>query len=349
LINNISVTLKAIVDATGGQLIGDSSTVVTSLCSIDEQIPDGISFSTAKSAKKIYSILETTKLRCLMLSTEHADSFSGYKSDRCAILHVPSPVLAMCQIVPLFFECPSPAREISKQASIHPSATIGVGVAIGDFCVVGADCVIEDNATLHPHVTLYPRVQIGEGATLHAQSVVREDCTVGKGCIVQNGAVVGAEGFGYTPCPELGIRQVPQVGSVQIADRVDIGANSCVDRGTLGTTKIGAGTKIDNLVQIGHNVQIGSHSILCGQVGIAGSSKIGNQVTIGGMAGVKDHVNIVDGVRVAGGSAVLNDLPEKGDYLGFPAIKAREWWRVQVSLVKLPAAIKELRKHARKK
>jgi UDP-3-O-[3-hydroxymyristoyl] glucosamine N-acyltransferase len=350
---NLKITAAEIVEAVDGSLIHRSESVITGICSLDELRDGCLSFTTTSSLKQISEMLQNSPLSALLVSAE----VEGVEQlvertppeNLPTLIGVKNPMLAFCKVAPLFFDIPQPERGVSDFARVHPGASIGENVAIGDFCSIGADCVIEDNATLHPHVTVYPGARIGKGALLHAQSVVREDCTVGEGCIVQNGAVVGADGFGYTPCPEMGIRHVPQVGGVEISSQVEIGANSCVDRGTLGTTKIGVGSKIDNLVQIGHNARIGSHSLLCGQVGIAGSCSIGNQVTLGGMAGVKDHIRIADGVRVAGRSGVITDLPEKGDYAGFPAIKAGDWKRLQTALVRLPGIVKDLRRQARNK
>ena len=178
---------------------------------------------------------------------------------------------------------------------------------------------------------------------VHSGACIREGCEIGDYGIIQNGAVVGSEGFGYVPDLELGLRHVPQTGNVKLEARVDIGANTCIDRGTAGDTHIHLGSKLDNLVQVGHNVSIGSHSILCGQVGIAGSVNIGEQVVLGGNSGVADHVDIVSGVRVAAKSGVIADIDEKGDYIGFPAQKASTWRRQLVNLKNLPKILKELK------
>ena len=165
--------------------------------------------------------------------------------------------------------------------------------------------------------------------------MIREDCIVGSDTVIQNGAVIGADGFGYVPDKELGLAPVPQVGVVVLSDRVDVGANACIDRATLGTTLVGLGTKIDNLVQVGHNTKIGKFAILCGQTGVAGSCDIGNQVVLGGAVGVADHIQIVDGCRIAGKSVVFGNLTEKNDYAGYPARPAGEWRRSMAIVSKL--------------
>jgi UDP-3-O-[3-hydroxymyristoyl] glucosamine N-acyltransferase len=227
---------------------------------------------------------------------------------------------------------------------VHPSAKIGSGVSIGEFAVVGPLTEIGDNVVIHPHVVLYPGVKIGPRSIIHSHAAIREDSVLGAETVIQNGAVIGADGFGYVPDAKLGLVGVPQLGTVNLGDRVEVGANSAIDRATLGTTTIGLGTKIDNLVQIGHNTRIGRFSILCGQVGIAGSCEIGNQVVIGGQAGVGDHLKIADGIRVGAKSGVVSDLTEKGDYLGFPPLPAQVARRVFAILPQLPDLFRKLKR-----
>ena len=192
--------------------------------------------------------------------------------------------------------------------------------------------MIEDRSVIHPHVTIYPRVRLGQGCVVHAGAVLREDVTLGDHCVIQNGAVIGADGFGYIPDQAGNLHAVPQVGAAKLGNEVHIGANSCVDRGTLGNTTVGDWTKIDNLVQTGHNVSLGQNCIVCGQTGIAGSVSIGNRVVLGGGCGVQDHVSIADGCRFAGHSGVIGDITERGDYAGMPALPARQWRRLVAQL-----------------
>jgi len=177
---------------------------------------------------------------------------------------------------------------------------------------------------------------------IHARVVLREDIEISDGVILQPGAVIGADGFGYIADPKRGLVTVPQIGTVILDAAVEVGANSCIDRATLGRTLIGQGTKLDNLVQVAHNSRIGSYSLLCAQVGIAGSSTIGNNVVLGGHSGVGDHVKIVDNVRVAAKAGVIQDISKPGDYGGYPAVPAREWRRMVGALVRLPDRLRKL-------
>lgn len=248
------------------------------------------------------------------------------------VIAVSDPYAAFLDLVPLFFEEHLPAAGIHPTAVIDPRASIDASASIGAHCIVGAAAVVEAHAILHPNVTVCADARIGARTILHSGVVVREQCALGARCVVHNNSVIGADGFGYIPDPQRGLRKVPQLGTVEIADDVEIGANTCIDRGALGNTHIGRGTKIDNLVQIGHNVNIGSYCIICGQAGIAGSTTIEDRVVLGGQSGVADHLRLASGVRVGGGAAVTEELLEPGDYMGVPIMRAIEWRRHSVEL-----------------
>jgi UDP-3-O-[3-hydroxymyristoyl] glucosamine N-acyltransferase len=176
---------------------------------------------------------------------------------------------------------------------------------------------------------------MGAGVTLHSGVSLREGTVLGSHVTVHNNTVIGGDGFGYVPDPSVGLRKVPHVGNVIIEDQVEIGANTSIDRGALGSTKIGFGTKIDNQVQIGHNVTIGKFCIICGQTGIAGSVTIGDRCVFGGGSGAADHVSICSGVRLGGRTGATGNINEPGDYLGFPALAASQWKRAQAALRRL--------------
>jgi UDP-3-O-[3-hydroxymyristoyl] glucosamine N-acyltransferase len=245
---------------------------------------------------------------------------------------VGNPQLALIKLVPDFYESVTNPTGVSPLAAVDPSAEIGADCYVGPFVAIGPFVKIGPRSVIHSHVVIYQGVKIGEEATIHAGAVIREDCEIGNRCTVLSGAVIGSEGFGYLPGENGKLIAVPQVGTIKIGDDVDIGANSCIDRAALGETVIGRGSKIDNLVQIGHNVQLGRSVIVCGQAGIAGSTKIADGVIVGGGAGIADHAEIVSGVRIGAASGVIGSISEPGDYVGFPALPIQQWRKINAQL-----------------
>lgn len=304
---------------------------LTHLCTLHEPATDGISFAKAENTREAGKILAPRSLGALIIQR----GLTGHLANLdIPLLESENPYLTFCSLVPFFFDRLLVTKGIHPRAEISPSAVIGKDVCIGAFAVIGDNVEIGEGAVIHPHAVIYPHAEIGRYTTIHSGAVIRERCKIGAMVVIQNGAVIGSDGFGYIPVPGKGLVHVPHVGNVNMADGVEVGANSCIDRGALGDTVVGTGTKLDNLVQVGHNNQIGSHSVLCGLVGIAGSCKIGNEVIIGGGAGIRDHTIIVDKVRVGGQAAVITDLTEPGDYTGFPAIRAADWRRQAFRAIK---------------
>ena len=332
------INLKEISELIGAKLLGDTSRLVHSFCSLSEPVKDGLSFSKAGNSKDLKKALSKGLLSAVIVPKEIEGA-----DKTIAQLIVADPLAAISLLTKKYLGLKPPPPGVSKLADVHASARIGDSVHIGAFCSVGEGVVIGDHAVLYPHVVVYENVTIGENAIIHSGAVVRESCKIGPFCIVQNGAVIGADGFGYFMNPEKHLQAVPQVGNVELSAEVEVGANACIDRATLGTTAIGFMTKIDNLVQIGHNTKIGQASIICGNVGIAGSCEIGDQVTLGGGAGVADHVSIVSGTRIGGNSGVTSDIKEPADYVGYPVVKANDWRRQAVSIEKLPEFMSEIR------
>lgn len=323
-------SVRELADAIGGRTVGDASMQIAGLAALDEPRPGCLTFTRAQRADRIIREIESHGAPSALLVAEAAcgdEDARAIAARGITLILVKDPYAALLTLLPRYYPPPAPSGAIHPSAAIDPTAKIGKNVSIEAFCVVGAHCSVGDGAVLHPHVVLYPGAKVGTHTVLHSGVTVREHCVVGAHSVVQNGAVIGSDGFGYVPDPTVGLRSVPQVGVVELAERVDVGANACVDRATLGRTEIGIGSKVDNLVQIGHNVRIGKHSIVCGQAGIAGSVRIGDQVVIGGQAGIRDHTTIADGVRIAAQAGVVGNIVEKGDYAGFPAVPAREWRR----------------------
>ncbi len=340
-----SYTLAELAGLVGGTLHGVGSQEVSGICSIEEQQPGKISFISSRKIVDIVRQLKDSPLAAVLLGENLKLPADLLKSHN--IIFTPQPLVAMVKLVPLFYETRTPDQGVSVKADIHPTARLGQNVKIGAFCSIGPNVVIGDDTIIYPHVTVYADAVIGQRVQIHSGASIREHCVVSDDCIIQNGAVIGADGFGYYPDERGSLKPVPQIGITVLDKSVDIGANSCIDRAAFGTTRIGQGTKIDNLVQIGHNVQIGKSSILCGHVAVGGSTKIGNYVTLAGKVGVNDHINIADGTRVGGASVVDFDL-KPGEYMGAPILTLNEWKRVRILSRHLGAVIKSWLKENKK-
>jgi len=259
-----------------------------------------------------------------------------------------NPYLAFARAVALVCPKAPPAPGVHASAQVHPSAVLGRDVHVGALAVVGARARVGARSVLHPHVVVYDEVTIGEDCLLHSGVQVRERCRLGDRVIVQNGAVIGGDGFGFARDAEGRYHKFPQVGTVVIEDDVEIGALCAVDRAALGETRIGHGSKLDNLVQVGHSVTIGSDTVLCGQVGIAGSSRIGSGVTLAGQVGVAGHLTIGDRAIATAQTGIPSSVEPGTVVSGYPAIENRAWLRSSAVFARLPELQKRVRELERR-
>jgi UDP-3-O-[3-hydroxymyristoyl] glucosamine N-acyltransferase len=254
----------------------------------------------------------------------------------CAMLRSPHPYLSFARAVSLFFAPPvvapgvDPRAAVAATALVHPSASIGPFVAIGEGARVGA------RTTVHPHVSIGPGARIGDDCVLHAHVSVRERVVIGDRVVVQDGAVIGSDGFGFARRPDGTHEKIPQVGGVTIEDDVEIGAHAAIDRPAMGETRIGAGTKIDNLVQVAHGVKIGRNVLLAAQVGIAGSTTLGDDVVLAGQVGVAGHLTIGPRVVATAQTGIPNSLDAGAFVSGYPAIDNRDWLKASAVFRRLP-------------
>jgi UDP-3-O-[3-hydroxymyristoyl] glucosamine N-acyltransferase len=329
----VSFSAQDLADAIGGSIVGSPALSVTGVCSLDAPVVGHLSFIRTASKEHVRKTVEELPAMAVLVPKKLAPT----EKVSCAatLIVVEDAYQGFIELLPRFLEDDQIESGIHPSAVIAPDAKVGRNVSIGAHCVIGPRVIIGDYSVLHPHVRIYSDAQLGSHAKLFSGVVIREECVLGARVTIHDNTIIGADGFGYIPDPKAGIRKVPQIGNVIIGDDVEIGANTCIDRGTIGATKIGPGTKIDNLVQIGHNTQVGSHCFICGGTGIAGSTTIGDGVVIGGACGIADHIEIVSGVRLGGRTGVTSSLKEPGDYLGFPATKAADWRRQQVALARL--------------
>ncbi|MBL8764971.1 MAG: UDP-3-O-(3-hydroxymyristoyl)glucosamine N-acyltransferase [Phycisphaerae bacterium] len=270
----------------------------------------------------------------------------GHDPSVRALIRVADADLALIECLRLF--APPPVRHepgVHPTAIVHPSARIAPGVSVGPACIVGAETIIAEGSVLVSGVILGAHVRIGRGTLLHPGVTVMERCSIGDGCILWPHAVIGADGFGYRPAPDgRGFIKIPHVGSVEIHDGVEIGACSCIDRGKFSATVIGAGTKIDNHVQIGHNVRIGRCCIICALTGIAGSVVIEDGVLIGGHSGIADNLHIGTRARISAKAGVISDVPAGETYFGYPAGPHKDQMRSFAALRKLTEHLRTIKR-----
>jgi UDP-3-O-[3-hydroxymyristoyl] glucosamine N-acyltransferase len=255
----------------------------------------------------------------------------------CAFLLTPDPYFASACAVELFHPTVRHAPGVSMQASVHPTAVLGKDVHVGAFASVEEGAVVGDRVTLYPGAYVGKGAVVGEESILYPRVTLYEGVRVGKRAILHAGCVIGSDGFGFAPTPQ-GYRKIPQVGTVEIGDDVEIGANTTIDRAALGVTRIGSGTKLDNLIQVGHNVEIGRDTVIAAQVGIAGSCRIGSRVMIGGQSGLAGHLEVGDGVMLGAKTGVAVSLSSKENraWSGVPAMPHRTWLKMVTLLPRLP-------------
>jgi UDP-3-O-[3-hydroxymyristoyl] glucosamine N-acyltransferase len=310
----LSKTLLELANYLGGQVIGDPAVSITGLGTLDTALEGQITFlANPRYAAKV----ETTVASAIVL-TKAANTYGRN------VIVVDNPYLAFAMLLTLFTARPRIAKGVMPGAIVGECVAIGKEASIYPGTVI-ADCVsIGDRVTLHPNVTLYEGVVLGDDVTLHAGVSIRQGCRIGNRVTIHNGTVIGSDGFGYAPNGQSWFK-IPQIGNVVIEDDVEIGANTTVDRAALETTRIGRGTKIDNLVQVAHNCLIGEDCIIVAQAGIAGSAKLGRHVTLGGQVAIVDHVVIGDNAMISGQSGVFNNVAPGAVLSGTPAMphKAR--------------------------
>ncbi len=326
-------TLGELASAVGGRLCGDGSLRLSGIQGLDRAGPGDLSWV----ADRRHALDAAKSLAGALLVASEED-----RRGKPAVV-VSSPTLAMATLLELFLPAAPLRRGISKRAHVHSTATLGRGVSVAAGATVEAGAVIGARTVLSAGSFVGREAVVGEDCYLHPNAAVLERCSIGARCVLQAGAVVGSDGFGYV-WDGSRHRKIPQKGIVRIGDDVEIGANSAIDRATLGETVIGRGTKIDNLVQVGHNVVVGEDSLLCGQAGIAGSSRLGRRVTLAGQAGIGDHAAIENGVTVTAQAGVVSRgrVPPGAVVSGMPAAPHREFLRRAALVARLPELARRL-------
>lgn len=326
----------------GGQVEGDPDREVEAVRTLDAAGPRDLAFL---NHSRYREQALASGAGALLVGADLAAGLreAGSAGDRPRDLLVVSDTsFALSRILSLLYPAEAPVPGIHPTAVLEPDCAVDPTAWIGPYVVVGAGSRIGARAALHPHVVVGRGCTVGDGAVLHPHAVLYPETEIGPGAIVHAGVVLGADGFGYATHGGAH-HKVPQVGRVVLGQDVEVGANSTIDRATLGETRIGDGTKIDNLVQVGHNVQTGRHCILCGQAGIAGSTRLGDYVVLAGQAGVAGHIHLGDGAQVAAKSAALTSVEPRTQVAGIPAIELRRWRRQAALLARLEEMSRRLR------
>jgi UDP-3-O-[3-hydroxymyristoyl] glucosamine N-acyltransferase len=313
---------------------GKGTTLISGVSSLEDAGEGDLVFL---GRRKWRNQLEQTKASAAIIPAD--ETF-----DRIPVIQSENPQLSFIRAVEYFFQPHRPKPGIHALAYVAPTSKIGKNVAIGAFASIGDDVEIGNRSVIFPFVSIYPHSRLGHGCTVHSHVSIRENSVIGNRVIIHNGAVIGSDGFGYIQDKKKSHIKIPQKGIVVLEDDVEIGANTTIDRASLGKTIIRKGTKVDNLVQIAHNVDIGSDVILVAQTGIAGSSKIGKKVIAGGQVGISDHVEIGDNVIMAAKSGVTKSIPANSIVSGSPHLDIREWRKAWVSIPQLYDLLKEIRK-----
>jgi UDP-3-O-[3-hydroxymyristoyl] glucosamine N-acyltransferase len=319
------LNVARIAECVGGELDGPAGLAITGLNTLERAAASDLTF--IGDGKHAHRWAQSQAAAALVT---RGVEVPGHDPQARALIVVDDADLAMAAVLELFAEDPpQPPVGIHPSACVDASAELGEGVRIGAFVYVGDGAKIGAGVTLHPRATVMDEAVIGDDSVIWPGAVVRERCLLGRRVVLHANVVIGADGFGYRPLPDgSGIKHIPHIGHVELGDDVEIGAGSAIDRGKFDATRVGAGTKIDNLVQVGHNCQVGRMCMLCGQVGLAGSVTVGDGAILGGNVGVADHISIGAGARLAARSGVIDDVPAGETWAGAPARPHRDLFRL---------------------
>ncbi|HWZ00963.1 MAG TPA: UDP-3-O-(3-hydroxymyristoyl)glucosamine N-acyltransferase [Edaphobacter sp.] len=328
-----SLKLAKLAEYLDATLLGDPSAEITRVAGIENAEPGDLTFV---SNPKYAALARTTKATAILVEP-------NFPEVRTATLRVDNPYLAFAFAIELFYRSPMYPPGVHPTAAISPTASIGVNAHIGAYAVIGDNVTIGDNATILPHVVFYPYVNAGNNLFAHAHAVVREHCQLGDNVILQNGAVIGADGFGFARQSDGSWYKIVQSGMTVLEDAVEVQANACVDRASIGETRVQAGAKVDNLVQVGHGSTVGQNTLLCAQVGLAGSTTIGKGVILAGQVGVAGHCTVGDGAMATAQCGIPGDVAPGKIVSGYPAIDNRQWLRSVALFNRLPELLRDIK------
>jgi UDP-3-O-[3-hydroxymyristoyl] glucosamine N-acyltransferase len=326
--------LTEIAKCLGCQLEGNGNVEIAGVAGIEKAPPGTLTF------------LSNPKYRRLLKATRASAILAGRDAGPMPVpaLRSKNPYLDFARAIELFHRPPKYAPGIHATAVVAPGARLGPGCHVGPYCFIDEDVEIGARAVLHSFVTVYRGARIGDDFFAHSHAVVREGCRLGSRVLLQNGAVVGCDGFGFARRDDGGWKKMLQSGPAIIEDDVEIQAHACVDRATVGETRIRRGAKLDNLVQVGHASTVGEDTLLCAQVGLAGTTLVGNRCILAGQVGAAGHLTIGDGAVLTAQSGVPSDVPAGAQYSGYPAMESRQWRRCVAAFLRLPELVRTVRR-----
>ena len=325
---------KQIAEFIQGTIVGDENATVHTFAKIEEGIPGAISFL---SNPKYTSYIYDTQSSIVLVNKD----FEPEREIKATLIKVDNAYESLAKLMTLYEQSHPKRTGIDPLAYVAPTAKIGENVYLAPFACVGDHAEVGDNTELHPHATVGRNAKVGKNCILYTNSNVYHDCIVGDNCILHSGSVIGADGFGFAPTPN-GYDKIPQIGIAILEDDVEIGANTCVDRATMGATIIRKGVKLDNLIQVAHNVEIGSNTVIASQTGIAGSTKVGEWCMFGGQVGIAGHIKIGDKVNLGAQSGVPGSIKSGQSLIGTPPIEMKNFFKSAAVFKKLPEMYMEL-------
>ena len=321
-------TAKQIAEFLGGTVDGNENATVHTFAKIEEGVPGALSFlSNVKYTQHIYS----TQSSVVLVNKD----FKPEQPVSATLVRVDNAYESLAKLMSLYASMKPGRNGISSLASVSEKAKIGQNVYIGPFSVIEDGAVIGDDTQIYPHVIVGEGASVGSKCILYPHVTVYYGCRIGNRCILHAGSVIGADGFGFAPTPD-GYNKIPQIGIVELEDDVEIGANTCIDRSTMGRTVIHKGVKLDNLIQVAHNVEIGSNTVMSAQTGVAGSSKIGSWCMVGGQVGISGHISVGNKVNIGAQSGIISNIPDGESIMGYPSIGYRNFLRSSLVFRDLP-------------
>lgn len=313
-----------------GEIEGNPETVVSNIAKIEEGKKGDLSFL---ANPKYEQYLYTTGSSIVLVNKDFVPS----SRVGATMIKVNNAYEAFASLLNLVAKSKPRKKGIHQTAVIEPSAKIGSDAYIGPYAYIGEDCIIGDGCSIYPHVYIGDKTKLGVNCTIYPGVKIYHECVLGEGCTIHAGSVIGSDGFGFAPQSDSEFMKIPQLGNVILEDHVEIGANVAIDRATMGSTIIRKGVKLDNLIQIGHNVEIGENTVMAGQTGIAGSTKVGSNCMFGGQVGIAGHIKVADGTKIGAQGGVAGDVKEKNSVIiGSPAFDFKQFMKASVVFRKLP-------------